>query len=60
MNTTKNKVGGTSIYAGVSWNKNRCKWEARAHNGEIYKFLGYYNNEIDAKIAYKNYIASLP
>ena len=42
----------SSIYKGVSWNKQRCKWEASI-NFQGKKFhLGYFINEIETAKAY--------
>jgi hypothetical protein len=38
------KVNNTTGVVGVSWNKNRNKWEAFITNNKKRKFLGYFNN----------------
>jgi hypothetical protein len=45
----------SSKYYGVSWNKSRCKWEAK-YKG---KFIGLFNTEIEAHEAVQKYIAKL-
>lgn len=40
--------GSSSIYLGVSWSKEKCKWEANIKT----KFLGYFISELEAAIAY--------
>jgi hypothetical protein len=44
----------TSIYTGVSYNKNRKKWEAKfVYNKKLY-YLGYHMSEYHAAIAIDN------
>ena len=53
-NTSKDRKGGTSKYVGVSWLKQRNKWDARIQiNGKI-KFIGYFTDEKEAAQAYQN------
>ena len=42
----------TSKYKGVNWNLKSNKWTARIATDNGRKFLGYFNNEKDAAIAY--------
>ena len=44
-----------SKYRGVSWIKKRKKWAAVAFG----KFLGYFDNEIDAAVEYDQYVLEL-
>jgi hypothetical protein len=45
---------GTSKYKGVCWDSARSKWASKIMiNGKI-KFLGRFNTEIEASIAYQN------
>lgn len=46
------KIGGTSKYKGVTWNKQHKKWKARVHINRKEIFLGYFKNEEDAAKAY--------
>lgn len=39
---------GTSKYRGVSWNKRRFRWEARAYCGGKRYSLGHHESELDA------------
>lgn len=48
----KKRKNVTSIYKGVSWRRDSCKWHARISiDGDIY-LLGDYQEETDAAIAY--------
>ena len=38
----------TSGFNGVSWSKDKNKWLARMQIGDDYKFLGYFNDKIEA------------
>ena len=44
----------TSSYKGVCFDKHAGKWRARIGLNNEYKFLGLFENEIDAAIAYNN------
>lgn len=44
--------GGTSQYRGVCWDKRRNAWRAAVKSNQVTYNLGYYNNEVDAAIAY--------
>lgn len=58
-NTDKKHIEHTSEYTGVSWAKARKKWIAQIYiNGKV-KYLGSFNNEIDAHNAYQNKLLSL-
>ncbi len=44
---------GVSHHRGVNWSKSNGKWAARASLGDgKRRFLGYYNSEIEAALAY--------
>ena len=45
---------GTSKYKGVSWIKKVGKWYSSIKHNNKSKYLGIYNNEIDAAKAYDN------
>jgi hypothetical protein len=44
--------GGTSGYAGVSWVKSAKKWRTDVYLGDRYYYLGLYQTEEEAHIAY--------
>lgn len=48
------KTRGTSKYKGVSWIKVKNKWLSQISHLNKHYFLGYFNNEKDAAIAYNN------
>lgn len=52
VNSTKDKIGGTSKYLGVSLDKSRSKWRAYIYLEGKNKFLGYFNCELAASRAY--------
>lgn len=47
-NVSETKSHNTSGFNGVSYDKNRNQWIARMQTQGKYKFLGYYDNKIDA------------
>jgi outer membrane cobalamin receptor len=49
---SKKKNNLSSIYKGVSWNKEKRKWRAQIRYEDRQMHLGYFNNEIDAAKAY--------
>lgn len=51
MNRAKS-LNKSSIYKGVSWNKNLCKWEAYINLNKKRTNLGYFYNENDAGKVY--------
>lgn len=52
-NTNKKHLKSSSKYTGVSWHKNRNKWQSQILiNGKI-KHLGYFINELEASEAYQ-------
>ena len=53
-NSSKDKKGGTSKYTGVCWHKNRNKWYSSIRINGKSKYLGMFNNEYDAHLAYQN------
>lgn len=53
-NSSKDKKDGTSRYIGVSFRKKRNNWIARTRINGKEKYLGSFDNEIDAAGAYHN------
>jgi len=53
-NCQKDKKGYSSKYIGVSWCKHFKKWNSKIRIGNKNKNLGYFKNEVEASIAYKN------
>lgn len=51
-NVSKTKLKRSSIYKGVSWHKLKRKWIASCAVNCRNKFLGYFNDEIEAAKAY--------
>lgn len=58
LNISKDKRG-SSRYTGVSWNKRCSKWESQIRINGKRKFLGYYDNELDASNKYQEYLLLL-
>jgi len=52
-NSSKNRTG-TSIFTGVSWHKRDEIWNASIVINGKKKYLGSFNNELDASKAYQN------
>lgn len=48
----KIRKGGTSQYKGVSWDKRLSKWRTRVMSNSKSVFLGHYDNEEEAALAY--------
>ena len=55
QNTTK-ESRGTSLYPGVSYRPKNNKWEAKIKINGVNKYLGLFQNEIDAKTAYDTHL----
>jgi hypothetical protein len=53
LNLSKDKKG-SSKYTGVSWNKNYNKWVAQIYFNKKTIILGYFTDEYEAHLAYKN------
>ena len=51
-NASKDRVGYTSKYVGVSWDKYRLKWRANIYIGNKNVFLGRFTDEKEASEAY--------
>lgn len=52
-NASKDKKGYTSDYIGVFWCNTNKKWVSRIRLEDTKKHLGYFQNEIDAHLAYQ-------
>lgn len=52
-NRRKRKVNCTSKYTGVSWRKDRSKWIAKIWVKGKLQYLGSFNTEYDAHLAYE-------
>lgn len=54
---TSNKTSAknsSSIFVGVGWHKGHEKWQAKIWKTDKRHHLGYFENEIDAALAYNN------
>jgi len=58
-NTSKDKINCTSKYTGVCWDKNASKWKSAIRKNKKKLHLGYFVNELDASIAYKNALKNI-
>lgn len=59
VNSNRKHLKSTSKYTGVSWDKNKNKWQSQIKKDGKTIFLGRYNNELDASIAYQNELNKL-
>lgn len=55
-NSLNKPVSGTSKYVGVSYVKNRNKWQAVHYHMGKNNYLGYFDDEDSAKAAYDSYV----
>ena len=58
IKTTKNK-NSSSQYTGVYWSKHAKKWQAQIRIDGKNKYLGLYETEIDAHLAYQKALNNL-
>ena len=58
-NVSKNTRMGTSKYIGVHWSKSMNRWKACIEIEGVKNILGYFNDEIDASIAYQSKLKTL-
>jgi hypothetical protein len=59
QNAQNRRVKTSSKYPGVTWHKRDGKWQAAIVIRGRTKFLGYYNNEVDAFSAYKKAVEEM-
>lgn len=52
-NASKDRKGGTSKYIGVCWDKRKNKWCSSIHVNGKQKYLGCFDNELEAANSYK-------
>ena len=52
IQNSRPRANGTSRYKGVSWNRNKRKWQAHIRHRGHFIYLGCYDYEADAAIAY--------
>jgi hypothetical protein len=57
-NSSKDRVG-SSKYTGVSWHKNRLKWQSSIQINGKFKYLGVFESEENARDAYNKALISL-
>jgi len=50
------RSNSSSLYKGVSWMKQKHKWRAQVQLDKNKVHLGYFDNEIDAALAYDHYV----
>ena len=58
-NGNQKHLKSSSQYTGVSWDKNRNKWSSQIVINKKLKFLGRFNNELDASGAYQKALRDL-
>lgn len=58
-NTNQKHLKSTSKYTGVSWNKHAKKWVSGIHINGKRKYLGCFDNELDAYYMYENALKNL-
>ena len=58
-NAYRNQNSYTSKYKGVCWSKKSNKWTSHIWINPIKKYLGLFENEYDAHLAYQNAVKNL-
>ena len=58
-NCNKKHLKSSSIYTGVSWNKEKRKWIASIKINNKNKYLGYYTDELEASKAYQKELLNI-
>lgn len=56
INTDRKHIKSSSKYVGVCWDKSRNKWRSQIRINNKKKHLGYFENELEASIAYEQSI----
>ena len=59
QNATKNQKENSSKYIGVHWHKTYSKWQSLIRIQGKQKYLGRYDNEYDAHLAYQKALKEL-
>ena len=59
QNQQNQKNRKTSRYPGVSWYKQTKKWKAQIQINGLVKSIGYFRNEFDAFLAYKQAVEAI-
>lgn len=59
QNSSNHKKTYSSKYVGVHWHKKHKKWNANILIGSKRKYLGSFNNEYDAHLAYQKALSKL-
>ena len=58
-NSSKDRVGGSSQYVGVYWDKRGKKWRAYIRINKKLKYLGLFKDELDAANKYRETLNEL-
>jgi len=54
--SAKKRENCSSKYIGVCWNKQAKKWYAQCYINKKTKFLGAYDNELDARDRFRDFV----
>ena len=58
-NVSKDTIGKTSIYTGVSFRSNRNKYVAQCYHNKKQKHLGCFTTELEASAAYNDFLKTI-
>ena len=58
-NSNRKHLKSSSNYTGVSWDKNKRKWQSQIKINNKNIFLGRFNNELEASNAYQKELNKL-
>jgi len=58
-NGSKKQIKSSSKYVGVSWNKYRSKWTSQIHIDGTNKYLGLFEDELDAHHTYQKALSKI-